>query len=110
MRFYVTATVRLLVLSVFLISSPLIASFAAGSKCGMQMETELSRLEIDRDTISEISTVNIYSRSGAMLERLESWVSFNNCKGNLVLEFNRQCQIGDVYTTYSCSIPGVKNY
>jgi len=114
MRVFSTMTVQLLLASAFLIISSLIPTFAAAAKCEAQIDTELTGLDISKDSISKISSIDVYTgtgeSNGGRLERIEGWISFNNCKGNLVLEFNPRCQASEKYTTYSCSIAGVKSY
>jgi hypothetical protein len=40
----------------------------------------------------------------------EGWLSFNNCKGNLVILVNRGCQYRNSYTLGNCQVEGVKKY
>ncbi len=40
----------------------------------------------------------------------EGWLSFNNCKGNLVILVDRGCQYRYSYTRGNCQVEGVKKY
>jgi hypothetical protein len=97
------------------ITAPLLLSTTAyANRCDAQFKTELDKLDIPTTRIKKKFTVNIYAgggeNGGSRLERVEGWVSFNDCKGNLVMDFDAFCRPEGSYTTYQCAVPGVKNY
>jgi len=57
-----------------------------------------------------LAVSEINAAGGGRIDRVEGWVSFNDCKGNLVVVVDRNCQAEQSYTTYQCRIPGVKNF
>lgn len=65
--------------------------------------------------LSSITTYNFLTKldngfGDVIASGYEGWISFNNCKGNLVITVNRHCQYIQSYTRGSCSIEGLKNY
>ena len=71
-----------------------------------------------RDLVSDQSVIRKYdfiarssgSFGNSLPSGFESWVSFSNCKGNLVVEADESCHIIQSYTLGNCRISGVKHY
>ncbi|MDF2367175.1 hypothetical protein [Sneathiella sp.] len=82
-------------------------------RCQNEIENEIASLAILKERIKDVSILNIYDGNGVgggRIDHIEGWVSFNDCKGNLVISVNNACLLEQVYTTYECRVPGVKSY
>jgi len=109
---------RLLLILTFLSftnSAAMPSAFAdlVSGRCQQEIENEIISLDISNDRIKDVSVMNIYNGSGeggGRIDHIEGWVSFNDCKGNLVISVNNACIFEQAYTTYECRVPGVKNY
>ncbi|USG63026.1 hypothetical protein NBZ79_08545 [Sneathiella marina] len=89
------------------------STHANANTCSREFEREISELGIEKERIEKFSTVNIYSTGeggGGTLRRVEGWVSFNDCKGNLIINLSEICTPQSNYTTNECSVAGVENY
>lgn len=86
------------------------ASLAIAESCEPEFEAELKKLEIPDERVKDSYTIDIYENSGSLVSRVEGWMSFNDCKGNLVLKFDRSCLFINSYTTSECIVPGVKKF
>ncbi|USG60486.1 hypothetical protein NBZ79_15070 [Sneathiella marina] len=80
--------------------------------CAGVVEEELTSLKLgilDVDKVRYIvqSSDSFESDAG---ESLEGWVSFKNCKGNLVVKLSQTCQIDTLYTTGDCEIEDISDY
>ena len=86
---------------------------ANANTCSREFQREIKELGILKERIVNFSTVNIYSTGesgGGNLQRVEGWVSFKDCKGNLIINLTEICTPKSNYTTNECSVAGVKNY
>lgn len=81
-------------------------------QCRAELGKALEEIDLGSMTVKKQSIVPIYgaSVSGSRIEAIENWVSFNECKGNLVIRASRACFIETTYTTGSCTIDGIRNY
>ncbi|MEX0582605.1 MAG: hypothetical protein WD185_02965 [Sneathiella sp.] len=82
-------------------------------RCQAEIEKEISSLTIPKERIKDVSILNIYDSSGVgggRIDHIEGWVSFKDCKGNLVISVSTACLPEQNYTTYECRVPGVKGY
>ena len=111
-RLHSTFLLPLVLLS--LLTGMFVVPANAQEYCRAQIENELGKLAIPPERIKKLSIVNIYNghgqSGGGQIDRVEGWVSFTDCKGNLVIKVNRACLPIENYTTYECHVPGVKNY
>ena len=84
----------------------------ADDRCAGQIDEEISRFNLTDKTVSKIEIVEIYEghMDSAAIEYYEGWVSFKECKGNLVIRMGRSCLFDTAYTTTECNIPGLKKY
>lgn len=80
--------------------------------CEGVVETELASLKLGSLEIDKVRY--IVQSSGSFetdaSESLEGWVSFKNCKGNLVVKLSQICQVDSLYTTGECKIDEVSDY
>ncbi|MFC4273288.1 hypothetical protein GQF03_08860 [Sneathiella chungangensis] len=91
-------------------ATALLPTAAFADRCEAQFDAVMAQLAIPKERIKDAFSVNVYTRQGSGLERVERWVSFNDCKGNLVIKTDHICRPMDNYTTYECRVPGVRNY
>ena len=92
---------------------PLAAADLVSGRCQMEIENEIAKLSIPPERVKDLQIINIYEGSGeggGRIDHIEGWVSFNDCKGNLVVSISTACIPQEIYTTYECRVPGVKNY
>jgi hypothetical protein len=92
---------------------PLAAAEMANGRCHKEIENEIAKLSIPAERIKLLQVVNIYDgngEGGGRIDHIEGWLSFNDCKGNLVVSFSTACLPLQTYTTYECRMPGVKNF
>ncbi|MEH6545222.1 MAG: hypothetical protein V7701_02255 [Sneathiella sp.] len=90
-----------------------IPTYANANTCSREFDKEIKELGIQKDQISNFSTVKIYGTGesgGGNLQRVEGWISFKDCKGNLIINLNEICTPQSNYTTNECSVAGVENY
>ena len=96
-----------------LLSLPTPAAAYFDDLCKAEIDAEIARLAIPPERIEKTYTVNIYDGNGqsggTKIDRIEGWVGFKDCKGNLVIKVDRFCRPLGNYTTYECRVP-VKNY
>ncbi|PHQ72244.1 MAG: hypothetical protein COB93_01085 [Sneathiella sp.] len=87
-----------------------IPSVALADMCQPEAESNAALLLLPKEKIKNIFTTVQYGSAPGIVTSVDGWVSFNDCKGNLVFKFGRTCQLLDTYTTGSCNVVGVKNY
>lgn len=77
--------------------------------CKPVVEQAIDKAEIDRSKISKIEYLKYYiSESDAGEEyNYQGWLSFNNCKGNYVVDMNRYCQIQTTYPRGNCRMEDI---
>ena len=80
--------------------------------CEGVVEDELKNLDLGSLEVDQVRYIVQSSNSfeSDASESLEGWVSFKNCKGNLVVRLSQSCQADNLYTTGQCEIDGVSNY
>ncbi len=82
-------------------------------RCQKEIENEIAGLAIPKDRIKNVEILNIYDgngEGGGRVDHIEGWVSFTDCKGNLVINISNACLLQEIYTTYECRVPGVRSY
>tara|TARA_R110000772_G_scaffold218311_2_gene328935 strand:+ start:800 stop:1108 length:309 start_codon:yes stop_codon:yes gene_type:complete len=80
--------------------------------CAGVIEAEMEKLDISTLGKAEVHYV-VSSRGSAASEgseKLNGWVGFENCKGNLTVQLSRNCTVTATYTSGACRIPGVPHY
>ena len=77
--------------------------------CKPVVEQAIDRAKISRSNISKIEYLTYYiSESEAGEEyNYQGWLSFNNCKGNYVVDMNKLCQIETTYPRGNCRIEDI---
>ncbi|MZR29299.1 hypothetical protein [Sneathiella litorea] len=77
--------------------------------CEPVVEQQIDRLKIDRNKISNIDYLTYHISEGDSGEEYnyQGWVSFNNCKGNFVVDMNKSCQILKTYSLGNCRMEDI---
>ncbi|MBE7637278.1 hypothetical protein GUA87_10515 [Sneathiella sp. P13V-1] len=101
-------------LTLVALTSSVSASVLAYSSdsCKGTIKDIYNNIEIKNLTLKSSSFLPIYGGFGdsGTIMGFETWYSFNECKGNLVVHVDRACGFANVYTTGSCKIEGVPSY
>ena len=97
-------------LTIVIAMTALFPTAALADRCQQQFDAEIAKLAIPEERIKDAFSVNIYTRQGSKFGGVEQWVSFNDCKGNLVIKMDHACRHQGNYTTHECRVPGVKNF
>ncbi len=111
MTWFMKSVVVITVCMLLTVSAALAGSSRHG-KCEATVETELSRLNIDRTDIASIS-MNRQTRSqgdNEVTSGYDVWVRFKSCKGVLVVPMRTSCRVRTSYTRGECKIDGVKHW
>ncbi|TNE35488.1 MAG: hypothetical protein EP348_08835 [Alphaproteobacteria bacterium] len=113
MRFFsAPSAVRLL--TAVSIGVATLAPLQVQAACDAEIHQQISTLDIPAEKIRKTEIVGVYDSSGAggsnRIDRYEGWVSFTDCKGNLVVVVDKFCRPKQNYTTYQCKVSGVKGY
>jgi hypothetical protein len=82
-------------------------TFATADSCESEFEVELEKLNIPIDRIKDSYTLDIFENAGSRIARVQGWVSFKDCKGSLVMNFDKSCLFERSYTTNKCNVPGI---
>lgn len=80
--------------------------------CAGRVEENLKTLDLGNLVVKDIKYF-VRSEGGGQgggTQSLDGWVSFENCKGNLIYRFSNNCGIKERYTTGQCEIKGVSDY
>ncbi len=102
---------------VSLFSFPLIASDVKAEDwretgCAGKVAENLKTIDLGDLVVKEIKYF-VRSEGGGQgggTQSLDGWVSFENCKGNLIIRFTNSCGIKERYTTGQCEIKGISDY
>ncbi len=81
-----------------------VPAYGAGHACRDVVADRLAELGIDSAEVSGIDYIRIKSdrRGGGRVVGVEAWVSFRNCRGNLVIIMDRHCRIKRTYGRGDC--------
>lgn len=80
--------------------------------CAGKVEENLKSLDLGNLKVKDIKYF-VRSEGGGQgggTQSLDGWVSFENCRGNLIIRFTNSCGIKERYTTGDCEISGVSDY
>ncbi len=80
--------------------------------CKGTIQEIYNNIELKNLTIKSSSFLPIYGgfADSGTIEGFETWYSFNECKGSLVIHVDKSCAFANVYSTGSCKIEGVPSY
>lgn len=79
-------------------------------RCQAVVEAKLKEIGVSPDDIR--STTVVANRSGGEAKRLigySAWVALQACKGSVVVDMSRFCDIRQTYTHGDCRLEGVKS-
>ena len=84
-------------------------SEAARAYCERTVAERLDRLNVERSEVRGIfyDAQRHGGRDNDRVVRILAWVSLQSCKGNLVIDMDRDCRVRQVYTRYECEVPGI---
>ncbi len=93
--------------AIYLFPHPVYASI-----CETELADALKRLEVPNKTVKETTFVNYAGNDtgGSTTDSADSWTSFNECDGALVIRVDSSCFVKTAYTTGTCMIKGLPKY
>ena len=71
------------------------------------VEATLDRLKVDRARIKAIYLAPDDHPADGPVPSYTGWISFTDCRGNLVVDLTQTAAIRSLYTTGNCAVPGV---
>ena len=88
------------------------ATLQAAPLCEQEIQEKLASLNLDGFTPVKTITAVQYGNvgGGSSADSWESWTSFEQCQGELVIHFEDSCNIRKTYTTGNCLVKGLHNY
>ena len=86
-----------------------IAAFDA-KDCEPVVNQEIDKLGIDRSKISQMQYVtnDVDRRKFVGISNYQAWLSFKSCKGNYVINMNKDCQIESTWGTDQCKLDDIR--
>jgi len=80
-------------------------------RCGKQAVARMAQLDVPESEIKKIvfSEVREDDRSNRLLG-YDAWVELKQCRGSVVINMSRDCEIKQTYTRGACKITGLKSY
>ncbi len=81
---------------------------AARKYCEATVAERLDRLNVEPSDIRGISYAPILSggRNGGRVVGILAWVSLQSCRGGVVIDMTRHCQVRQVYGRGECDLGG----
>ena len=86
-------------------------AYGAG-RCEQAAVAHLRELGVDMNDVRDIFTTRrIRSGRGGddRLQGIYAWVSFDSCKGSLVIHMTPRCRVTVAFTRGECRLPGVSD-
>ncbi|GEM_PF-3243101 len=85
---------------------------AYASICEAELIDAFKRLETPGKTVRGTTFVNYAGNDtgGSTTDSADSWTSFNECNGNLVIRVDDSCFMKTAYTTGTCKIKDIPKY
>ncbi len=71
------------------------------------VETILDDLGVDRSRIRSVDVIANRQGGRSPASSYSGWISFKDCKGNLVIMLGRTLAVQSIYTTGDCKVTGV---
>jgi hypothetical protein len=79
----------------------------AAPRCGDAVARHLESLKIGAEEIGDINVLPIKPPKGPTLG-YRAWVPLKSCRGSLIINFTRHCQLMDSYTSGECRLDEIK--
>jgi len=102
----VLAIVLLGALVLFAVARPAAAA-SKEAEARATVESVLDRLGVDRARIKSIYLAPEGFSQDRPVQHYVGWVSFTDCRGNLVINLGETEAVRTIYTTGDCKVPGV---
>jgi len=101
------------VLALFLSGAVSLAAAAPASaskrdEAEAAVQAELTRLNVDRTRIKSIYIAPVGFAQDMPVHSYIGWISFTDCRGNLVVDLTQTNAVRTLYTTGDCKVPGVE--
>lgn len=105
-------TVGIVLVTASTFTGQVMASPYNSKECKASIHEIFDNTEKGNLTLKSESFLPIYGGFGdsGTITGYESWFSFNECRGNLVIHVNKSCTFAQVYTTTECEIEGIPHY
>ena len=85
-------------------------SYGAGH-CEAVVIDQIDRSDFDAADVRKIAfTAQRLSGQSGMVRGFDASVSFNSCKGSLVVSMNKECRIKQIYTRGDCRSAQIPSY
>ncbi|WP_169545975.1 hypothetical protein [Sneathiella aquimaris] len=100
------------VLSVGITTTSLAQNAHGNLQCDANLQEAQSGIDLAGKSVRAVSILDRLEThaSGSIVNGKEYWVSFRECKGNLVVIFDRNCALENMYTTGNCTIETLPSY
>lgn len=72
------------------------------------VEAELTRLGVDRARVKSVYLAPVGHSQDKPVQSYTGWISFTDCRGNLVIDLTQTAAVRTIYTTGECKVPGVR--
>lgn len=101
-------TILAAILGVFLVSAAAPPAFAnKQDEAAVAVDAQLTRLGVDRARIKTIYLAPVGYGQDSPVQSYTGWISFTDCRGNLVIDLTQTNAVRTIYTTGACKVPGV---
>lgn len=102
-------TILAAILGVFLVTAAAPPALASKlDEAEVAVTAELTRLGVDRARIKSIYLGPVGHSQDAPVQSYTGWISFTDCRGNLVIDLSQTNAVRTIYTTGDCKVPGVR--
>ncbi|WP_193171467.1 hypothetical protein [Nisaea nitritireducens] len=78
-----------------------------GDEARELVETIIDDLGVDRARIRSVDVIADHQGGRSPASSYSGWISFKDCKGNLVIVMGRTLAVQSIYTTGNCKVAGV---
>lgn len=83
------------------------ASASKRDEAEAAVQAQLARLKVDPARIKSIYLAPVGYSQDAPVQSYTGWISFTDCRGNLVIDLSQTNAVRTIYTTGACKVPGV---
>ncbi|WP_028465660.1 hypothetical protein [Nisaea denitrificans] len=78
-----------------------------GDEARVLVESIIDDLGVDRARIRSVDVIADHQGGRSPASSYSGWISFKDCKGNLVIMLGRTLAVQSIYTTGDCEVSGV---
>lgn len=102
-------TILAAILGAFLVSAAAAPALASKrDEAEAAVEAQITRLGIDRARIKSVYLGPVGHSQDSPVQSYTGWISFTDCRGNLVIDLSQTNAVRSIYTTGDCTVPGVR--